>query len=176
MINSRSLLLTPAIVAVSLLSAGCGGSAATSAAGSHRSVLAYVRCMHTHGVPNFPDPEPQGGIDKSKVIALGSGPEVRAASNACAQVMPSTGLGPQQPEPSPRARFADAMAFARCVRAHGFPSFPDPTSGGQLTPEMITAAGINLHQPAALRAGDACVGASHGAITRAAVARAVSGS
>jgi hypothetical protein len=56
---------------------------------------------------------------------------------------------------------------------HGFPSFPDPNSQGQLTPEMVTQAGINLHQPAVLQAGDACVSASHGQITKSDIARAV---
>ena len=67
------------------------------------------------------------------------------------------------------------MAFARCIRSHGFPSFPDPTGNGELTQEMAAAAGINLHQPAVLQAGYACVGVTHGFITRAAVAHAVNG-
>jgi hypothetical protein len=37
---------------------------------------------------------------------------------------------------------------------------------------MVTQAGINLHQPAVLQAADACVGVTHGLITKAAVARA----
>jgi hypothetical protein len=72
-------------------------------------------------------------------------------------------------------QIAEELAFARCVRNHGFPSFPDPTSDGQLSHEMIDAAGINLHQPAVLQAGDACVGVTHGLLTRAAVARFVAG-
>jgi hypothetical protein len=40
---------------------------------------------------------------------------------------------------------------------------------------MIDAAGINLHQPAVLQAGDACVGVTHGLLTKAAVARFVAG-
>ena len=48
------------------------------------------------------------------------------------------------------------------MRSHGFPSFPDPTSSGQLTHEMLANAGINLHQPAVLQAADACVGVTHG--------------
>jgi hypothetical protein len=67
------------------------------------------------------------------------------------------------------------LAFARCVRGHGFPNFPDPARSGQLTPEMVTAAGINLHQPAVLKAGLACTSVTHGLLTRAAVERAVNG-
>ncbi len=157
------------------MAAGCGGSSAPSGTGAHRSVLAYSQCMHAQGVPDFPDPGPSGAIDKAKIIAVGNSPAINAASKTCAHVMPSTGLGPANTGPSPQTRFADGLAFARCVRKHGFPTFPDPTRSGELTPQMITNAGINLHQPATLKAGDACVGASHGGITKAMVARAVAG-
>ena len=176
MFSTRSLLIAAAAVGTSMLAAGCGGSSTPAAGTGHRSVLAYSRCMHAHGIANFPDPNPQGGIDKNQIIALGNSPQMNAASTACAHVMPTSGLGPSQAGPPPHARFADALAFARCVRRHGFPTFPDPTSSGQLTAQMISGAGIDVHQPAALRAGDACVGASHGAITRASVARVVAGS
>ncbi|MGO9899831.1 MAG: hypothetical protein ACLP0J_09085 [Solirubrobacteraceae bacterium] len=59
------------------------------------------------------------------------------------------------------------------MRKHGFPNFPDPTSQGQLTLTMIRQAGINLQQPAVRQAGDACVSASHGQITKLNVAQAV---
>ena len=64
---------------------------------------------------------------------------------------------PKRPRHSPGRRRRVQLAFARCIRSHGFPSFPDPTTNGQLTHEMVAAAGINLHQPAVLQAGDACV-------------------
>ena len=54
------------------------------------------------------------------------------------------------------------MAFAHCMRSHGFLSFPDPTSRGQVTPQMLANAGINLQQPAVLQSGDACVSVTHG--------------
>jgi hypothetical protein len=61
------------------------------------------------------------------------------------------------------------------MRGHGFSSFPDPTSGGDVTHEMLASAGINLHQPAVLQAADACVSVTHGLITRVDVARFVAG-
>ena len=76
--------------AVALLAAGCGGSSAPSGPGTHRSVLAYSQCMHAHGVPNFPDPSSSGGIDKGKVIALGSSPQINRAQNACEHTMPAS--------------------------------------------------------------------------------------
>jgi hypothetical protein len=61
------------------------------------------------------------------------------------------------------------------MRAHGFRSFPDPTTSGQISHEMLATAGINVHQPAALQAADACVSVTHGAITKADVARFIAG-
>lgn len=69
---------------------------------------------------------------------------------------------------------AAELAFARCIRGHGFPRFPDPTSAG-ITHELLASAGIDLHQPAVVRAADACVGVTHGLITRAGVARFIAG-
>jgi hypothetical protein len=132
--------------------------------------------MRSNGVPNFPDPNSAGEISKARVIAAVVGnPRSPAAQRACRRLLPESGLGPPQTAVTTRTRLADMLAFARCVRAHGFPSFPDPTSQGQLTPEMVTAAGIDLHQPKVLRVGLACVSVTHGLLTRAAIERAVNG-
>ncbi len=168
------------ILAVSLLTGGCGGgSSSTAAETTHNgaaALVAYSHCMRSHGVSNFPDPDSSGEIPKDEVIAaLGSGPQSPGAQRACQHLMPSSGLGPPDTAPPPRTRLAGALSFARCMRARGFASFPDPTSQGQLTPEMVTAAGIDLHQPTLLRAGLACVPASHGLLTPAAIERAVHG-
>jgi hypothetical protein len=73
------------------------------------------------------------------------------------------------------AQTAAMLAFARCIRSRGFRNFPDPTNSGGLTHEMLAQAGINLHQPALVQAADACVGVTHGIITRAIVARFIAG-
>jgi hypothetical protein len=67
------------------------------------------------------------------------------------------------------------LAFAQCMRAHGVSAFPDPTAQGQITPEMLTASGIDLHSRLVLDAGLSCVSVTHGAITAADVRAAVSG-
>ena len=166
-----------AVAALSLLAAGCGGGSATAAATTtaQSGTLAYAYCMHTHAVPSFPDPTRGGEIPKDKIVALVGTPQFQAAQSACQRVMPAGGLGPQEPAVSQQTRLADALAFARCMRARGFTSFPDPTNQGQLTPQMVTAAGIDLHQSDLLRAGLACVPVTHGLLTRAAIERAVNG-
>ena len=177
----RRLTLTSvvAVAAASLLAAGCGGGSPrsrTAATRTQNGVVAFARCMRSHGVPNWPDPNTSGVFDKSKLQQLGvSEPRVHAVSIACGHLLPNGGSGPQETAQQKRTRVADALAFARCVRARGFPSFPDPTNQGQLTPQMVTAAGIDLHQPELLRAGLACVPVTHGLLTRAAIERAVNG-
>lgn len=166
-----------AVCAASLLGGGCGsGSSTTAATTTQNGALAYARCMHSHGVPNFPDPT--GGNNKQAVVsalqAVGNS-QAQAAETACMHVnggSPGTGQSAGQSQ----AHTGALLAFARCIRSHGFPNFPDPTRSGQLTHEMLATAGINLHQPAVLQAGDACVSITHGVITKAIVARFVAGS
>jgi len=169
----------PAIIAIAVMIVGCGSSSKSGSAtvssntGTPGNRLAqavrFSDCMRSHGVSNFPDPgQPKDVLTKSEV----NSPKFQAAQNTCVRLAP-----PPQPESAAtqRARRTAALAFAQCVRSHGFPSFPDPTPTGQLTPEMAAAAGINLHQPAVLRAGYACVGVTRGLLTRADIARAVNG-
>ena len=175
----RSLIPTAVVAAatVSVLTVGCGdGSSTTAAATTHHPLVAYSECMRSHGVTGFPDSISSGEIPKEKVVAAVVGnPQSPAAQRACQHLIPESGLGPPQTATPTRTRLADALSFARCVRAHGFPLFPDPTSQGQLTPEMVTAAGIDVQQPKVLRVGLACLPASHGLLTRAAIERAVHG-
>ncbi len=170
-----------AVAAASVLVAGCGGgssnTAATRTTASQTGALAYARCMRSHGVSSFPDPTSSGAPDKEAIIRalqqVGNS-QAQAAQTACMHVNGgSPGIGESAAQS--QAHGAAMLAFARCVRPRGFPSFPDPTSQGQLTPEMVTAAGIDLHQPGLLRAGLACLPVTHGQLTRAAIERAVNG-
>jgi hypothetical protein len=168
-----------AAAAVTLLAAGCGGGSSTTAATTPQSgALAYSDCLRSHGVPNFPDPNSSGGNSKQAIVsalqAVGKS-KAQAAQTACMHLN-GGGPGTGQSAVHSHANTAAMLAFARCIRSHGFPNFPDPTSGGQLTREMLASAGIDPHQPAVLQAGDACVSVTHGAITTAIVARFVAGS
>jgi hypothetical protein len=177
----RPTILIPVIVAaaVSLFAAGCGGNssptAATATAATQNGALAYARCMRSNGVPNFPDPTGGGGANKTAIVsALNavSNSRAQAAQTACIHVnggSPGTGQNVAQGH----ADTAAMLAFARCMRSRGFPDFPDPAHG-QLSPQMVTAAGIDLYQPAVLRAGLACIRVTHGLLTRADIERAVS--
>ena len=103
--------------------AGTGGTG-TADAGNGGGALKFATCMRAHGVSNFPDPGAGGSIE----IGPGSGinprsPAFQAAQTACARYAPAKG-GPTTMSASERRQ---ALAFAKCVRAHGVPNFPDPT-------------------------------------------------
>jgi hypothetical protein len=178
----RTLVPTSVVVvaAVSLLAAGCGGSSSTTAAtaaAAPSGALAYARCMRSHGVQNFPDPIGGGANNKRAVVSAleeVSPSRGQAAMTACVHVnggSPGADKGATKGQANPAAM----LAFARCLRGHGFTSFPDPTSSGELTAGMLAQQGINLHQPAVLQAADACVSVTHGFITKTDVARFIAG-
>jgi hypothetical protein len=172
------------ILASALVIAGCGGSphvasvaSTTSARTSTQPALAvYARCMRSHGVPGFPDPDSSGGIPKAQVVAASRGNvnAFKAASTACSHLLPNGSLGPPETEEQRRTRLADELSFARCMRSHGVARFPDPTAQGELTIEMVQSAGIDVRSSAVLRVVEACLPASHGGLTPAKIREALS--
>jgi hypothetical protein len=171
-----------AAAALSLLAAGCGSkspssSSASSSAGRPtqaqvQQVVRFADCMRSHGVPNFPDPTTSPREFKQAFDT--KSPALQSAATACQHLLPNGGQSSPSAAQS-QAQTAALLAFAGCMRAHRFPSFPDPTSSGQLTHQMLANAGISLHQPAVLQAADACTSVTHGVVTKAVVARFVAG-
>jgi hypothetical protein len=173
-----------AAIAAAAVIAACGSSSPSSSRSGGRLTYAqaqqdavnFAGCMRSHGVPNFPDPTSphQFKASMSPSSALARSPAFRSAASACQHLLPGGGP-PSESAAHSEVQIAALLAFARCLRTHGFPNFPDPTSGGQVTHEMLASAGINLHQPRVLQAAAACVGVTHGVITKAGVARFVAG-
>ena len=175
---TRHLLTATTLVAVSILVAACGGAKkplAASGAGSRggsgaEAAYRYSACMRTHGVTNFQDPRVRThGSSVAIAIhvdpAITGSPDFKSAQKACAHILPGMTPGPTIAQE--RGRTQAMLAFAKCMRRHGFPRFPDPTSQGQLTLAMITQAGIDLEQPAVRPAAYACATVTHGLLTRA---------
>jgi hypothetical protein len=181
--SRRPLTRILATAAASLLVAACGSSSPSSSAASGAAVpssqarpeqnaVALSGCMRSHGVSDFPDPGARG-FKYELAPSTPHTPAFESAFAACRHFLPDNGATAQ--EQHTPAQIAAFVAFARCIRSHGFPTFPDPTSTGQLTHQMVAGAGIDLHQPGVLRAGDACVGVSRGFVTKSDVARFVAG-
>jgi hypothetical protein len=176
----RSLV---AVAALSLLVAACGSNSSSSAGvptqaqlqQAQHNAVRFIQCLRSHGVTNVPDPTSTSGrAFKDAVSSDERSPAFQSADTACHHLLPNGGP-PSQSAAQTQAQTVGLLAFARCIRSHGFSSFPDPTSSGELTHEMLANAGINLHQPAVLQAGDACAGVTHGVVTKAIVARFVAG-
>jgi hypothetical protein len=178
---SRLPLATAAIAAATVIAACGTNSASSSSTGSHlttaqirqaeQAAVSFAGCMRSHGVSNFPDsPYQQKHLLSS---SSAHAPAVQSAVAACSHLLLHGGQSPSPPRS--QGQTAAMLAFARCLRSHGFANFPDPTSSGDVTHQMLATAGINLQQPALVRTADACVGVTHGVITRALVARFVAG-
>jgi hypothetical protein len=177
-----------AVAAFTLLATGCGGAGGSPVVASVASstsrasttaqsgLVAFASCMRSHGVPTFPDPDSSGGVPKPQVVAAAEKNQNKfnAAQTACNHLLPSSGLGPPQSAQQTRTKLADMLSFANCMRSHGVSRFPDPTRQGRLTVEMVQAQGINVHSPTVLHTLQACLPASHGALTPAKVAEALS--
>ncbi len=132
----------------------------------------FASCMRRHGVAGLPSPVASPAAFKHSFGT--TTPVYTAALGICQRLIPGQQNNGQSAARSAR-QIRAMLAFANCIRGHGFPRFPDPTSRGELNHEMLAAAGIDLHQPAVAQAADACVGVTHGVITRALVARFIAG-
>ena len=190
--GSRSVLLPLAagVAALALVAAGCGGggggspqvannaatgTATTTASATPQSALvAFSGCMRSHGMPSFPDPQRLSGQNFKLTIhqAVGDNPRYEAAMGSCSHLLPNRGGTPDSAQQI-RTQIADGLSFARCMRGHGLNRFPDPTAQGQLTVAMVQAQGIDVHSPAVLRIVQACLPASHGALTPAKIREAL---
>jgi len=70
---------------------------ASSQSSNTQKALAYSRCMRSHGVLNFPDPNSSGAFPKVSAQQLGvSSTAFQAAQNHCRYLLPNGGSGPSQ--------------------------------------------------------------------------------
>jgi hypothetical protein len=179
-----------AAAALALLAAGCGGGSSpkvanvassttatttTTTTTTQNGAVAFTRCMRSNGVASFPDPPAPGArMAKPTPQQLGvSASQFQAAVSACGRLLPNAGSDQQQTAQQKHTQLADELSFAKCMRSHGVSRFPDPTAQGQLSVEMVQAQGIDVHSPAVLHTLQACLPASHGALTAAKVEEAI---
>jgi hypothetical protein len=157
----KQIRTVAAIGGVAVLVAGCGSNAPTSPGGQRSAggqppaithAIAYARCIRAHGVPNYPDPTitHQGngvGISQGVSAQVAQSPAFNSATHACAKLQPGGAQG-QGAQPVSAAQQAQLVTFAACVRRHGVPNMPDPSSSGafnlpqqvnQNTPAFSTA-------------------------------------
>ncbi len=148
-----------ALLGLTVLAAGCGSSNGPGIAGSEANkgmarLVAYTRCMRSHGVADFPDPTASPGGGAAISIQGGPGsdlnrsnPTFKAAGLACRGLLPGGG----EPAALSAPRIAAEVTWARCMRSHGLPSFPDPDSHG-----AFDSAKFEESSPAFQTASNAC--------------------
>ncbi|MGO9959622.1 MAG: hypothetical protein ACLP50_27200 [Solirubrobacteraceae bacterium] len=168
-------LLAAAVLAAATTIAGCSSSSpntASSAATSTKSVasngsdltsspLAFSRCMRANGVPNFPDLRGNGIRIQSatgQTISVNgvsvNAPAFLTARQTCERYMPHA----QASQAQSAHQTQQGLQFARCMRSHGVPNFPDPkvvstSPGGN---QQVYLPGVNPQSPAFQTAAKAC--------------------
>jgi len=136
-------------IAVAIIAAA--GLAPAAASGSSQSTntqqaLAYSRCMRSHGVLSFPDPNSSGAFPKVSAQQLGvSSTLFQEAQNHCRYLLPNGGSGPSQTQV--QQIMNGMLKFAQCMRSHGVSNWPDPVVDAGGNPEFYLDGKINQNSP-----------------------------
>jgi hypothetical protein len=137
----RGLATGFAVACCAVTLAACGSSGKSNASGSNPGIK-FADCMRSHGVQNFPDPGPGGGIQIPDGISPRS-PAFLSAQRACSKVLPQ---GPGARAPATASQKRQLLAMAECMRRHGLSTFPDPVS---TPPAPTTGFGLAFGRPGA---------------------------
>jgi hypothetical protein len=177
-IRRARLFTTAAALAAATTIAACGSASpnsSSSATASHSSAgsgssstdstLTFSKCMRANGVPNFPDLKNNGmQIEATGQTISVNGVSVNAsaflaARAKCDRYRPHTQASQAQTAQQTRR----GLEFARCMRSHGVPNFPDPkvVTGANGQQEAYLP-GINPQSPAFQSAAKACGGGPKG--------------
>jgi hypothetical protein len=79
--------------------------------------------MRARGLTNFPDEATVGKLPTPQDLGVSS-TVFQAAYDACKHPLPNGG---SPPSPASPELLNKLLKLARCMRSHGFPSWPDPT-------------------------------------------------
>ena len=153
-----------ATAALALLATACGSSPSSTGSGgssnagrparssnaggsANAQLVAFSRCVRSHGVPDFPDP--QAGASNAKFLSAQqlrvSSSQLRTAENACQRLLP-VGTDDQFPPAEVPLLLRGMLPFARCMRSHGVPNFPDPAVDSEGRPIFpLSTHGISLN-------------------------------
>jgi hypothetical protein len=128
----RRRFVLAAVAAAALLGAlalvaACSSSSSdeTAPAADQEQALQYAQCIRENGVPDFPDPGPDGRFSEGEHDQ--DDPALRAAQEACRDLAP----GGEHENFGDPAFVEQARQFAQCMRDNGVPDFPDPDADGR---------------------------------------------
>jgi hypothetical protein len=178
-VSPRRVRSAAAIIATAgftLLAAACGSSPSSTGSGGSANAggkggtqpasvspaLAFTRCVRTHGIPGYPDPDSNGAIAKETPQQLGvSDSQYQAAQSACQHLLPNGG---QQSNTATVADQRNAVRFAGCMRSHGVPNWPDPVNdGGRIRFDVFggSVRGLDPSSPQVMAAVQRCQSLLH---------------
>lgn len=119
-------MLTAAVLLAGACSSNSSPSSSSSPPATASGPLAYSQCMRTHGIANFPDPSPSGGIDIGPSSGIDpNSAQYHSADHACQAL-----AAPAQSQAQQQQVYAYQLKYARCMQGHGVPNFPDPRPPG----------------------------------------------
>jgi hypothetical protein len=175
----RRAAMLAVTVGIALLASGCGGGSTPNGSGDLPAAggpsnntakeVAYAHCLSSHGAVGVS--VGSGGTlninsntanTNSRMSMSGNGPipsqvldqnpTLRSAANACKSLAPSG--GPPGGRQAPSAQdLAQSLKYAECIRKHGIPNLPDPSSSGAFN---LSGTGINPWSPQFQAAQQAC--------------------
>ena len=129
-------------------SSGSGASFKVVGA-SYTQELKFANCVRQHGVPDFPDPSSNGVFSLNGISPNSS--QLQKAQKACQKFLPKQ----TPPTPAEQAKMLkEALEYSSCMRSHGVPNFPDPTTSGGGVGFSIK--GMDPNSPQFQKAQQAC--------------------
>jgi hypothetical protein len=146
----RAAALALTTTALSLVLSACGSSSTNSSqtpsgGSSYQQLVAayvsYAQCARSHGMPSLPDPQvdDQGNDHYPSLDRQGHWRWPESVLVGCAKVWARVHairdrFDSQHAQPRvSTVTYAQDLALARCLRGHGFPTYPDPNTNGSFT-------------------------------------------
>jgi hypothetical protein len=169
----RAGVLAAVLAGVALLAAACSGSGTPNAGASSgpgaitvQKIDSFAACMRSHGVANFylsPKTGASSPSSSQPVLSFlgyqvtGVNPQTlqfQSAMKACRHVL---GISPPSAAVQHK-QFVQLLKSAACMRSHGYPDWPDPSTGpnGQGIMDPGPPAGVDVNSPRVQAAAKAC--------------------
>jgi hypothetical protein len=121
----RAIFVLLLVLTLTIAACSQGGGKAQTA-DRQDAARQYAQCMRDNGVPDFPDPDPDGQF-RGTSHDQQNDPKFRAASDACSSLAP----GGEHENTGDPAFVNQMRKYAQCMRDNGVPDFPDPDANGQ---------------------------------------------
>jgi hypothetical protein len=125
------------LACIAIAAAGCGGAhrtGATQSAPPQNPAAAWhqvVLCARANGMPGLQDPR----IDASGKAIFPNGLNVPAQTRRACQSLFDRLVPNAQNQAPTTAQLSALLQFARCMRSHGIPDWPDPRPDGTFIPD-----------------------------------------